>query len=450
ERVGDLTTASRAGRWKLSRVRLPAVLICGEVTSLPNAGEDLFLADIVIAGSKIETIAPPGALEAPAYDAKGGVVFPGLIDCHTHLDKGHVWPRSRNEDGSFSSAIEAVANDQGRFWTADDLRRRMNFAVAAAYAHGTVAIRTHLDCWPEAPYDPWSIFRGVAETWAGRVDLMAAALIGIADVDDDAFMEHLVRQAKAADGAAIGAFVRAFPEDLAELPSRLDRFLRRAQEAGLPVDFHVDETTDPASLGLRSVAEAVLRTSFDGPILCGHCVAPAGYEDNVLAETLDLAASAGIGIVSLPLCNAYLLDRQTGRTPQRRAMAPVHEMRNAGIEVALGSDNTRDPFNAYGDLDLFEIYRFATLTQHLDHPVGDWPAAITSTPAGHLGIGDRGRIAAGAAADLILLSARGWSELIARPQSDRIVLRNGLPLTVTAPEYGALDELAGLDDLSSF
>ncbi|MEM9371369.1 MAG: amidohydrolase family protein, partial [Pseudomonadota bacterium] len=245
-------------------------------------------------------------------------------------------------------------------------------------------------------------------------------------------------------------FVRAFPEDLAELPSRLDRFLRRAQEAGLPVDFHVDETTDPASLGLRSVAEAVLRTSFDGPILCGHCVAPAGYEDNVLAETLDLAASAGIGIVSLPLCNAYLLDRQKGRTPRQRAMAPVHEMRNSGIEVALGSDNTRDPFNAYGDLDLFEIYRFATLTQHLDHPVGDWPAAITSTPAGHLGIGDRSRIAAGAAADLILFSARGWSELIARPQSDRIVLRNGLPLTVTAPEYGALDELAGLDDLSSF
>ncbi len=44
------------------------------------------------------------------------------------------------------------------------------------------------------------------------------------------------------------------------------------------------------------------------------------------------------------------------RTPRWRGIPPLHELRAAGIPVALASDNTRDQFYAYGDLDMLEVF----------------------------------------------------------------------------------------------
>ena len=132
-----------------------------------------------------------------------------------------------------------------------------------------------------------------------------------------------------------------------------------------------------------------------------------------------------------------------GVTPRYRGATLVHELNAAGIPVAMASDNTRDPFYAYGDLDALEVYREATRILHLDHPVGDWPRTVTATPAGLMGLKQFGKIAIGQAADLVLFRARSWTELLARPQSDRTVLRAGLPIDTTLPDYCDLDPFVG-------
>jgi cytosine deaminase len=78
-------------------------------------------------------------------DMQSAMVFPSFIDMHTHLDKGHIWTRSPNPDGSFMGALNTVQADREARWTADDVRRRMDFSLRCAFAHGTRAIRTHLD-----------------------------------------------------------------------------------------------------------------------------------------------------------------------------------------------------------------------------------------------------------------------------------------------------------------
>ncbi len=93
------------------------------------------------------------------------------------------------------------------------------------------------------------------------------------------------------------------------------------------------------------------------------------------------------------MCNLYLQDRRTdGTTPYWRGVTLLHEMKARGIKVAVASDNTRDPFYAYGDLDMLEVYRMATRILHLDHPVADWPAAATATPAEIMGLDGAGRL----------------------------------------------------------
>jgi cytosine deaminase len=106
-------------------------------------------------------------------------------------------------------------------------------------------------------------------------------------------------------------------------------------------------------------------------------------------------------------------------------------MRARGIRVSFASDNTRDPFYAYGDMDMLEVMREATRIGHLDHsaPTGPMESFLTA-PAATCGF-DAPSLAPGAPADLVIVKARGWTELFARPQADRIVLRNGVRIDRT-------------------
>ncbi len=159
---------------------------------------------------------------------------------------------------------------------------------------------------------------------------------------------------------------------------------------------------------------------------------------------MERVAEAGIAIVSLPMCNMYLQDRgeiDPKRTPLWRGVAPLHELAAHGVAVAVASDNTRDPFYAYGDLDMVEVFREAVRILHLDHPIAPWPGIVTSAPADIMGLPDRGRLRTGAPADLVLFRARSYTEFLARPQSDRTVVRAGSAIDTTLPDYRELDGL---------
>jgi cytosine deaminase len=141
------------------------------------------------------------------------------------------------------------------------------------------------------------------------------------------------------------------------------------------------------------------------------------------------------------MVNMYLQDRQSGRTPRWRGVAPLHEIAAAGGTVMVASDNTRDPFHAYGDLDLLDVFREATRILHFDHSPLPWLDAISSTPAHIMGLPNHGRAAVGQNADLIVTRARTLPELLCRPQSDRIVLLGGKPVGQKLPDYRELDAL---------
>ena len=129
-----------------------------------------------------------------------------------------------------------------------------------------------------------------------------------------------------------------------------------------------------------------------------------------------------------------------GRTPRWRGVTLVHEMAARGINVSFASDNTRDPFYAYGDLDMIEVMREATRIAHLDHSRTDWTNAFLTNPARACGF-DAPGLVPGAPADLVICRARDWTELFARPQSDRIVLRAGRQIDRSLPDYAELDHL---------
>lgn len=421
----DWRTLPRGAK-RLTNLTVPACLV-GETG-------DLAKAEIAIERGQITDLRVNAAGSAGALDMTGAMVFPAFVDMHTHLDKGHIWPRSPNPEGTFMGALNTVAEDRAQRWTADDVRRRMSFALRSAYAHGTRAIRTHLDSVPPQDEISWPVFREIRDEWAGRIDLQGVCLIGCDRFSEDgpfARTADIVAQSSGVLGMV------TYPMD--DLADRLRGFFRMAAARGLAADFHVDETGDPSVATLRTIAEIALETGFDAPITVGHCCSLAVQPAAEAERTLALVAEAGLHVVSLPMCNLYLQDRKTG-TPRWRGITLVHEMKARGINVSFASDNTRDPFYAYGDLDMLEVMREATRIGHLDHSDADWCHAFLANPARAMGIAAPA-LTPGAQADLVITRARNWTELFARPQSDRIVLRQGDPIDRTLPDYAELDDL---------
>ncbi len=413
---------------------------------VPGApAERLDRVDLRIKDGRIAAIAPLGtATEGPSLD--GGMVLPCFVDGHTHLDKGHIWPRSPNPDGSFMGAIGAVMADREAHWSAADTRARFDFALRCAHAHGTAAIRTHLDTYLPHGRATWRVFAELREAWAGRIDLQAASICPIDRLagEDGAAVADLV----AGHGGVLGFVTRfaggghdAIPPGFQDL---LDHAFALAEARKLDIDLHVDESGETAAATLPIIARTALRRGFKGRLQVGHICSLSLQPDAVIEETIRLVREANIAVVSLPMCNMYLQDRAPGRTPRWRGVTLLHELAGAGVPVSVASDNCRDPFYAYGDHDMVEVFQSAVRIAQLDHPLADWPNAVTATPAAVMGLPERGAIRLGAPADLVLFRARFWHELLARRQSDRIVLRAGRAIDTTLPDYRELDALVGI------
>ena len=428
-------TLPDAPRFALTDATLPAVLVKGFAA---RDREGLIYADIIIADGKIEKILPAGTAPAdlPKADMLGGMVWPCFADMHTHLDKGHIWDRRSNPDGSFIGALNNVRADREKNWSADDVRARMEFSLKTAYAHGTKLIRTHLDSLPPQPRISFPVFSEMRAEWKGRIELQAVALFPMDNIWDEAFFTDLV-SVVAEHGGLLGGVPQMWPD----LDARLDLLMRTATDNGLDIDLHVDETENKQVLALEKVAEATIRNRFEGAVTVGHCCSLARQDDEVARRVVDKVAEAGLSVVSLPMCNMYLQDRHPNRTPRWRGVTLFHELTAAGVKTAVSSDNTRDPFYAYGDMDPVEVFREAVRILHLDHPLDTSARVVTLTPAEILGRPDIGIIAEGAPADLVLFSARRWSEFLSRPQADRIVMRNGKGIDRRLPDYRDLDPI---------
>jgi cytosine deaminase len=431
--------------YALRRVNVPKSLLM-EAPPGPADTDDLVLCDLVVEDGIIDAVAKAGTIDADlGPDLDGSLVLPGMLDAHAHLDKGHIVARARNMTGDLIGAAAASGPDRSTRWQAEDVRRRLEFGLRTAYAKGVVAIRTHLDSLAPQPSITFPVLMKLREEWAGRVDIQPSTICPI-----DIFLTEQGRELAdrvVAMGGNLGSGTRFVAPVSSLVPPEFDlameNIFKLAEERGLDLDMHVDESSDPEARTLVRIARMAVKRGFKGRILAGHCCALALQTDEFIRETMDSCKDAGIDIVSLPAVNLYLQARgNTRKTPHWRGVTLLHELKAHGLKVAIGGDNVRDPFYAYGDHDMLESFTQAVKIAHLDHPHGDWITAATSIPAEIMQLdGKYGRVGTGRSADLIVLRARDYGEMLSRFQADRVVIRNGRVIDTTLPDYRELDDL---------
>jgi cytosine deaminase len=406
--------------------------------------------DILVSGDRIVAVRDSGAEAgigesgAGVTDLGGVLVFPGLVEVHAHLDKCHTWDRAPGRHSDFWESARILGADSVN-WTEEDVYRRADFALRTTWAHGTNALRSHIDTGRRVGDASHAAIDRLRSEWRGRVEVQTVSLCGF----DEFFSGGAARIVE------ISAKYRAtamggFPQPNPDLPRQLDSLMAAARELGIGLDLHVDESGLAHAECLRATAEAVLRNQFPHPVACGHNCSLSVQPSERSRETIALVREAGIGIISLPLTNLHLQGRARGPvpagatfgpplTPQWRGLTLLHEFIEAGVTVACGGDNVRDAFIGWGDFDLVEVYIESVRLAHLDTRLEFSPSVVTTGPARIMGLPGYGLVAPGSPADLVVFAARRLNSLLARPSVPRRLIKGEGFRTAALPDFDEQD-----------
>jgi cytosine deaminase len=377
------------------------------------------LADLTLTDGWITGVRPAGAA-APSPTADGGThleasgwrFVPAASEPHAHLDKALTAPRM--DPGAGNDLVSAVASwrELAPAVTSADVHERALAAVHRYAANGITTIRSHVDLPGEGdPMRGVDALLALREELSGRIRLQVCILAGSL-TPDWAITEAVTRGVD-----VIGGCPHLSPDPRAETSRMLDV----AERHGLPVDLHTDEQTDAPELDIVDLAEQVLARGLTQRVTASHCVRLGSLPPERLAPVLDLVARAGLGVVTLPITNLYLQGWDATHLAPR-GLTALRALLDAGIPLAAGADNLRDPFNPAGRADPFETTALLMTAGHLR--AGEALAAVTTGARTVLGLPQVGA-AVGHAADLMLVPDGDLGDLLAGTPDARVVLHGG-------------------------
>lgn len=350
-------------------------------------------------------------------ELEGWLLLPAAVEPHAHLDKAFLAEQVDNPVGDLLGAIDAMIA-AGHTITIDDTIRRAERAARLMARHGYTAVRSHVDVTTANELRSVEALLEVRRRVADVIDVELVALAGSPVVGDGpaADQRALLRESVAMGVDLVGGCPHL---EEAGTAAATDVLLSIAAELGVGVDLHTDETLDPTVDGLSELCRAVL-AGFGHPATASHCVSLGMRSADEQRRTADLVAEAGVGVVTLPHTNLYLLGR--GHAPMPRGLTALAALRAAGATVAAGADNLQDPFNPVGRACPFETAGLMITAGHL-LPGEAWEAV--SGAARHV----LGRavvtIEPGAPADLLAVRATTLREAIAMAPPERLVWRRG-------------------------
>ena len=356
----------------------------------------------------------------PVADAQG-LVLPRLVEPHAHLDKAFSWSDFPNQTGTYAGAMDANMREH-RTRTADRVHDRSERALALAWRHGLRAIRSHIDSLGPGAACSWEVLTGARQRWKERIELQLVALVPIAHWSTPEG-EHLASQVAAA-GGVIGGVIE--PPCRGGAPRQaLRRLLALAERHGCPVDLHIDEASGHPAAGVRQLLRVLRTMTVSVPITCSHASSLSLLNPASLRRLGVRMAAHQLQVVALPLTNGWLLGRRGQATPLQRPLAPIRQLRDCGVCVAVGGDNVQDPWFPGGNLDPLALMAMGVPLAQLAPWDDEGMAPFSMDAARLLDLAWDGVFRPGAPADLIHVPTGGWPELLSAPPQ-RQVLAGGV------------------------
>jgi cytosine deaminase len=380
--------------------------------------------DVLAQGGRIVAVGPRlSAPEGtPVLDAEGHLLSPPFVDAHFHMDAtlSHGLPRV-NQSGTLLEGI-ALWGELKPLLTQEALVERALQYCDWAVAKGLLAIRTHVDVCDDRLLAVDALLHVKAQVKPYLdMQLVAFPQDGVLRAPN-----ALVNLKRALDrGVDVVGGIPHFERTMADGAESVRLLCEVAAERGLQVDMHCDETDDPMSRHIETLAFHTQRLKLHGRVAGSHLTSMHSMDNYYVSKLIPLIAEAQVHAIPNPLANIVLQGRHD-TYPKRRGMTRVPELMAAGVTVAFGHDSVMDPWYSLGSGDMLEV-------AHMGLHVGQLTSqaqmrscfdAVTVNPAKVLGLDGYG-LNVGCHADFVLLQARSPVEAIRLRATRLAVVRRG-------------------------
>ena len=392
--------------------------------------------DIAVKGDRIVAVEPAiGAEAREVVDASGRLVTPPFVDPHFHMDATLSLGLPRmNRSGTLLEGI-SLWGELRPSLTREALVDRALRYCDLAVTQGLLAIRTHVDT-----SDPRLVtveaMVEVRERVKPYLDLQIVAF------PQDGYYrcrDGVASFARALDmGADIVGGIPHFERTMEDGRLSVEALCRIAADRGLPVDMHCDETDDPMSRHVETLAAQAVRFGLHGRVAGSHLTSMHSMDDYYVSKLIPLIKEAGMNVIPNPLINIMLQGRHD-TYPKRRGMTRVKDLMEAGINVSFGHDCVMDPWYSMGSGDMLEVGHMAIHVAQMasvEDKVRIFEA-LTVNSAKTMGLQGYG-LEKGCNADLVILQARDPAEALRLKPNRLAVVRRGRVIARTAPRIGQL------------
>jgi cytosine deaminase len=408
--------------------------------ALPEGGGHDALVDIAVADGRIVEIAPRiEAQAARTIDAAGNLVTPPFVDPHFHMDATLSLGLPRmNESGTLLEGIR-IWGELKPDLTPEAVKARALELLDWSVARGTLAVRTHVDV-TDPSLMAVDVLLEVREEMRGLVDIQLVAFPQDGVLRTPGGQELLTRALD--KGVDVVGGIPHFERTMEDGRRSVRWLCELAAARGLLVDMHCDETDDPASRHVETLAFETTRLGLQGRVTGSHLTSMHSMDNYYVSKLLPLMAEARLHAVCNPLINIHLMGRHD-TYPKRRGLTRVPELLAAGVNVAFGHDCVMDPWYPLGSHDMLEVAHMGAhcLQMMGTTGLGRCFEAVTHGGARALGLADYG-LAPGKAADFVILQAGNPVEALRLRPARLFVVRRGR-VVATTPSVRATLTLDG-------
>jgi cytosine/creatinine deaminase len=382
--------------------------------TLPDGRTGMAVA--VQSGKIIEVSTALHAAAAQSVDAQGLLLSPPFCDAHFHMDTTLTAGQPRvNESGTLLEGIQIWAELKPTLTVDNYIERALKYCDMAV-AKGILAIRSHVDT-----SDPRLLaveaLLDVKKRVADRIDLQLVAFPQDGVLRSQGGRENLERALDM--GVDVVGGIPHFERTMSEGAASVKLLCEIAAARGKMVDMHCDESDDPHSRHIETLAFEAQRLGLQGRVTGSHCTSMHSMDNYYASKLIPLIAESGVSVIANPLVNIHLQGRHD-TYPKRRGMTRVPELMAAGVTVAFGHDDVQDPWYPLGSGDMLEVAHMGLHVAQMTSVKGIHACfdAVTRNAAKVMQLEGYG-IAAGCEASFVLLQARDAVDAI-RVRANRL------------------------------
>jgi cytosine deaminase len=381
------------------------------------------VSDIGIVGDKITAIGSLNTAEAgKVIDASGDLVSPPFVDPHFHMDATLSYGLPRiNASGTLLEGI-GLWSELKRVMTQDDIIARALTYCDWAASMGLLAIRSHVDTCDDELLGVEALLE-VKEQVKDYIDLQLVAFPQDGFYRDPTARENTIRALDM--GVDIVGGIPHFERTMADGAASVKELCEIAAARGLQVDMHCDESDDPHSRHIETLAHETQRLGLHGRVTGSHLTSMHSMDNYYVSKLLPLMAESEINVIPNPLINIVLQGRHD-TFPKRRGLTRVKEMLAMGINVGWGQDCVLDPWYSLGTADMLDVAFMGLHVAQMTSP-DDMKTCfdmVTVNNAKTMGLMDYG-LRVGAKASLVVLDASNPIEALRLRAARLWVVANG-------------------------